>query len=147
MCFVVFGAKVPVSFVYLPPSLPASGHQGPAWLPAAFQHVSYLVAPPKTKAQLEQEQADRDFNGIREDPMVNVDMTPWYLVKTNKIKQIRFVPNRMGWRIADLTQIYALKCETIYSAVLSMASRPSRWCVIHVWYQKTVSLKRDTSGG
>ena len=56
-----------------------AGYLGPAWLPAAFQHVSYLVAPPKTKAQLEQEQADRDFNGIREDPMVNVDMTPWYL--------------------------------------------------------------------
>ena len=82
MCFVVFGAKVPVSFVYFVTLLPASGHQGPAWLPAAFQHVSYLVAPPKTKAQLEQEQADRDFNGIREDPMVNVDMTPWYLAKT-----------------------------------------------------------------
>jgi len=55
--------------------------ESPAWLPAAFQHVSYLVAPPKTKAQLEQEQADRDFNGIREDPMVNVDMTPWYYVR------------------------------------------------------------------
>jgi hypothetical protein len=35
------------------------------------------VAPPKTKAQLEQEQIDRDQNVIREDPMVNVDMTPW----------------------------------------------------------------------
>ena len=52
---------------------------GPAWLPAAFQHVSYLVAPPKTKAQLEQEQIDWDQNVIREDPMVNVDMTPWWL--------------------------------------------------------------------
>ena len=81
------------------PLLPASGHQGPAWLPAAFQHVSYLVAPPKTKAQLEQEQADRDFNGIREDPMVNVDMTPWYLAKTKKHKTDLFFPN--GW-VEDL---------------------------------------------
>ncbi|CAL1144696.1 unnamed protein product [Cladocopium goreaui] len=56
--------------------------ESPAWLPAAFQHVSYLVAPPKTKAQLEQEQIDRDQNVIREDPMVNVDMTPWYYVRT-----------------------------------------------------------------
>ena len=53
--------------------------ESPAWLPAAFQHVSYLVAPPKTKAQLEQEQADREHNVIREDSMVNVDMTPWPL--------------------------------------------------------------------
>jgi hypothetical protein len=28
---------------------------------------------------LEQEQIDRDQNVIREDPMVNVDMTPWWL--------------------------------------------------------------------
>lgn len=56
--------------------------ESPAWLPAAFQHVSYLVAPPKTKAQLEQEQVDRDHSVIREDPMVNVDMTPWYYVRT-----------------------------------------------------------------
>ena len=68
--------------------------------------MSYLVAPPKTKAQLEQEQADRDFNGIREDPMVNVDMTPWHLAKNNKRKTDSFFSQRMGWRIADVAQIY-----------------------------------------
>ena len=46
--------------------------------------MSYLVAPPKTKAQLEQEQADREHNVIREDPMVNVDMTPWPLDKKRR---------------------------------------------------------------
>lgn len=104
-CLVILNVKYPNVFccfwskgssficVLCDPSPCIEKHQGPAWLPAAFQHVSYLVAPPKTKAQLEQEQADRDFNGIREDPMVNVDMTPWYLAKIKKnIKQIRFFP-------------------------------------------------------
>lgn len=54
----------------------------PAWLPSAFQHVMYLVAPPKTEEQLKQEAADRENNGISEDAMANVDMTPWRYVRT-----------------------------------------------------------------
>jgi len=53
----------------------------PSWLPSAFQHVMYLVAPPKTKEQLEKEQQDRDQNALGEDPMAKVDMTPWYYVR------------------------------------------------------------------
>ena len=45
-------------------------------------HQGYLVAPPKTKSQLEKEQKSRDHEGLHEDPMVNVDMTPWFYVRT-----------------------------------------------------------------
>lgn len=53
----------------------------PSWLPNAFQHVMYMIAPPKTEEQLEQEQQDRDSNAIKDDPMANVDMTPWYYLR------------------------------------------------------------------
>jgi len=60
----------------------AASCESPVWLPSAFQTVSYLVAPPKVKSQLEKEQRSRDHEGLSEDPMVNVDMTPWYYVRS-----------------------------------------------------------------
>jgi len=54
----------------------------PAWLPGAFQHVMYLVAPPKTEEQLAKEREDRENNALGDDPMAKVDMTPWHYVRT-----------------------------------------------------------------
>ncbi|CAE8658202.1 unnamed protein product [Polarella glacialis] len=54
----------------------------PAWLPSAFQHVSYLVGPPKTPEQLAKEKEDGEGGAIREDPLMKVDMTPWWYVRT-----------------------------------------------------------------
>eukprot|EP00933_Yihiella_yeosuensis_P070330 TRINITY_DN7814_c0_g2_i2.p1 TRINITY_DN7814_c0_g2~~TRINITY_DN7814_c0_g2_i2.p1 ORF type:complete len:938 (+),score=167.69 TRINITY_DN7814_c0_g2_i2:327-2816(+) len=65
----------------------------PTWLPAAFQHVTYLVAPPKTQGQLQQEKEDRDCKKIKDDPLVSVDMTPWYYTRVMLI----FV--FLGWAI------------------------------------------------
>jgi len=56
--------------------------ESPTWLPSAFQTVSYLVAPPKTKAQIDKEKKSREYGELMEDPMVNVDMTPWFYVRT-----------------------------------------------------------------
>ena len=56
--------------------------ESPVWLPAAFQTVSYLVAPPMAKQQLEKHHTSRDHGHLHEDPMVNVDMTPWYYTRT-----------------------------------------------------------------
>eukprot|EP00429_Kryptoperidinium_foliaceum_P015087 CAMPEP_0176037084 /NCGR_PEP_ID=MMETSP0120_2-20121206/18369_1 /TAXON_ID=160619 /ORGANISM="Kryptoperidinium foliaceum, Strain CCMP 1326" /LENGTH=504 /DNA_ID=CAMNT_0017370471 /DNA_START=94 /DNA_END=1604 /DNA_ORIENTATION=- len=56
--------------------------EAPGWLPSAFQHVMYLVAPPKTEEQLKQEARDRENNTIGEDPMAKVDMTPWRYLRT-----------------------------------------------------------------
>lgn len=46
----------------------------PGWLPSAFQHVTYLIAPPKQKGAPEAPEA-----GV--DPMEKVDMTPWYYTR------------------------------------------------------------------
>lgn len=54
----------------------------PAWLPTAFQHVMYLVAPPKTKEQMAKEAEDRDNKAIADEALANVDMTPWQYVRT-----------------------------------------------------------------
>lgn len=52
--------------------------QHPSWLPTAFQHVQYLVAPPHSmkahKKGVEHMEAD--------DPMKSVDMFPWIAVRT-----------------------------------------------------------------
>jgi len=55
----------------------------PSWLPTAFQHVAYLIAPPKTADQLAKEKEDREMGALKEkeDPLVDVDMTPWYHVR------------------------------------------------------------------
>lgn len=55
--------------------------QSPSWLPVAFQHVMYMVAPPKTQEQLDQEKRDRDNKTIADDPLASVDMTPWHYLR------------------------------------------------------------------
>jgi len=59
----------------------SGGCDAPSWLPNAFQHVMYMIAPPKTEEQLEQEQQDRDSKTIQDDPLANVDMTPWHYTR------------------------------------------------------------------
>jgi len=66
--------------------------QVPQWLPSAFQHVTYLIAPPKTKAQLEQEEKDHK-DGKDDDPMHGVDMTPWLYVRTFLLMVV------LGWTV------------------------------------------------
>jgi hypothetical protein len=65
----------------------------PAWLPSAFQHVMYMVAPPKTQEQLDKEKQDRENNVIAEDPLANVDMTPWYYLR------LMILAVGLGWAV------------------------------------------------
>lgn len=53
----------------------------PSWLPSAFQHVEYLVAPPKTAVG---EETLGPAEKVREepDPLERVDMTPWHYTRT-----------------------------------------------------------------
>lgn len=53
----------------------------PSWLPSAFQHVMYLVAPPKTVEQLQAEGKDRDNRAIADEALAQVDMMPWRSVR------------------------------------------------------------------
>jgi len=50
----------------------------PAWLPTAYQHVQYLVAPPKSGKEPEKK---LDANGKEVDSMKDVDMLPWRATK------------------------------------------------------------------
>mmetsp|Transcript_20667 Transcript_20667/g.52728 ORF Transcript_20667/g.52728 Transcript_20667/m.52728 type:complete len:890 (+) Transcript_20667:116-2785(+) len=61
---------------------PSASCEVPTWLPHAFQHCTYLIAPPKTKEQIAKETADREASLIREDAMANVDMRPWQYTRT-----------------------------------------------------------------
>lgn len=64
----------------------------PSWLPRAFQHCTYLVAPPKSKSQLSDEGREREAHErshmaesdspLRDDPLNKIDMTPWYYTRT-----------------------------------------------------------------
>mmetsp|Transcript_38130 Transcript_38130/g.115261 ORF Transcript_38130/g.115261 Transcript_38130/m.115261 type:complete len:881 (-) Transcript_38130:138-2780(-) len=65
--------------------------EAPSWLPAAFQHVMYLVAPPKTAEQLAKERMDRNNDSLGDDALAKVDMTPWYYVRTMTIAVL------LGW--------------------------------------------------
>jgi len=53
----------------------------PSWLPSAFQHVTYLIAPPKSKKHMARELHERSPT-FHEDPLTNVDMTPWLYTRT-----------------------------------------------------------------
>lgn len=75
----------------------------PAWLPKAFQHVSYMIAPPKTKEQLARENKYREGKAIADDEMIAVDMTPWYYVRA------AFIVILVGWAV----QISGLIVEAI----------------------------------
>lgn len=44
----------------------------PSWLPTAYQHVQYLVAPPPAPKDANSKDGYKE-----EDPMINVDMMPW----------------------------------------------------------------------
>jgi hypothetical protein len=67
--------------------------EAPSWLPSAFQPVMYMVSPPKTKAQLAQEKLDRENPAVKGDPLIDVDMVPWY--GTRIILFVAFI----GWLV------------------------------------------------
>eukprot|EP00441_Pelagodinium_beii_P047668 CAMPEP_0197625272 /NCGR_PEP_ID=MMETSP1338-20131121/4680_1 /TAXON_ID=43686 ORGANISM="Pelagodinium beii, Strain RCC1491" /NCGR_SAMPLE_ID=MMETSP1338 /ASSEMBLY_ACC=CAM_ASM_000754 /LENGTH=877 /DNA_ID=CAMNT_0043195631 /DNA_START=22 /DNA_END=2655 /DNA_ORIENTATION=+ len=97
----------------------------PTWLPAAFQHVSYLVAPPKTKAQLAQEQSDREHSKASDDPMVKIDMTPWYYTRT--LLGFTF----LGWLILLTGRI--VECTMSERMLVTNPGAPP-WTRIGQWY-------------
>eukprot|EP00445_Apocalathium_hangoei_P093639 CAMPEP_0204247226 /NCGR_PEP_ID=MMETSP0361-20130328/98540_1 /ASSEMBLY_ACC=CAM_ASM_000343 /TAXON_ID=268821 /ORGANISM="Scrippsiella Hangoei, Strain SHTV-5" /LENGTH=998 /DNA_ID=CAMNT_0051220459 /DNA_START=80 /DNA_END=3077 /DNA_ORIENTATION=+ len=97
----------------------------PAWLPSAFQHVMYLVAPPKTVEQLEKEQHDRDNNAIADDPLAKVDMTPWSYLRT----MIFIVA--LGW-VVQLTG-HAIECVMGERMLMSNPGQPP-WSRAGQWY-------------
>jgi len=97
----------------------------PAWLPSAFQHVMYLVAPPKTQEQLEQETKDRENNTIGDDPMAKVDMTPWAYTRT----MISIVA--LGW-IVQLSG-HAIECVMGERMLMSNPGQPP-WSRAGQWY-------------
>jgi len=97
----------------------------PTWLPAAFQHVSYLVAPPKTQAQLSKEQADRNHSQAADDPLVKVDMTPWYYVRT--LLFFTF----LGWTILLTGRI--VECIMSERMLVTNPGAPP-WSRVGQWY-------------
>eukprot|EP00445_Apocalathium_hangoei_P041227 CAMPEP_0203975646 /NCGR_PEP_ID=MMETSP0359-20131031/100716_1 /ASSEMBLY_ACC=CAM_ASM_000338 /TAXON_ID=268821 /ORGANISM="Scrippsiella Hangoei, Strain SHTV-5" /LENGTH=927 /DNA_ID=CAMNT_0050913849 /DNA_START=75 /DNA_END=2858 /DNA_ORIENTATION=- len=97
----------------------------PSWLPTAFQHVMYLVAPPKTNEQLEKEQKDRDNNAIGDDPLAKVDMTPWYYLRT----MVSIVA--LGW-VVQLTG-HAIECVMGERMLMSNPGQPP-WSRVGQWY-------------
>lgn len=96
----------------------------PSWLPQAFQHVTYLIAPPKTTGQLAKEHEDRDNGSIQDDPLVNVDMTPWYYVRT----LLAFV--FIGWTILLAGSI--VECVHGEGMILSNGGAPP-WTRVGQW--------------
>jgi hypothetical protein len=96
----------------------------PSWLPAAFQHVTYLIAPPKTKKQLDTEREQRDANGGT-DPMTNVDMTPWIFTRTMLIATV------IGWMV--LLTGRAVECVTGERMFLTNPGAPP-WTRTGQWY-------------
>eukprot|EP00445_Apocalathium_hangoei_P063669 CAMPEP_0204123776 /NCGR_PEP_ID=MMETSP0361-20130328/9476_1 /ASSEMBLY_ACC=CAM_ASM_000343 /TAXON_ID=268821 /ORGANISM="Scrippsiella Hangoei, Strain SHTV-5" /LENGTH=620 /DNA_ID=CAMNT_0051075271 /DNA_START=82 /DNA_END=1940 /DNA_ORIENTATION=- len=97
----------------------------PAWLPSAFQHVMYLVAPPKTTEQLGQEQRDRDNNAIGDDPLAKVDMAPWQYTRTF----ISIVA--LGWFVQCAG--HAVECVMGERMLLSNPGSPP-WSRVGQWY-------------
>lgn len=97
----------------------------PSWLPHAFQHCTYLIAPPKTKAQLAQEKEDREGNSIKEDPLKDVDMTPWYYVRT-----LLFL-TMAGW----IVQLAGRSIECAMGERMLMANPgQAPWTRVGQWY-------------
>lgn len=86
----------------------------PHWLPAAFQHVQYLIAPPKPKKAAEPD----------EDPMKHVDMRGWKMVRALLITSI------LAW--------FVLVAGAIQEAAMgerSIVSNPGAppWTRLHQW--------------
>lgn len=96
----------------------------PSWLPAAFQHVTYLIAPAKTQAQLDSERELRDANGGA-DPMTNVDMTPW------RYTRIMLVMTIVGWLV--LLAGRAVECVTGERMLLTSPGQ-APWTRTGQWY-------------
>lgn len=99
--------------------------EAPAWLPGAFQHVMYLIAPPKTDEQLEQEQRDRDNNTLGEDPLAKVDMTPWHYTR------IMIIAVGVGWTV----QLVGRTVEAVMGERM-LVSNPGQppWTRTGQWY-------------
>lgn len=97
----------------------------PTWLPAAFQHVSYLVAPPKTAEQLKKEQQDRQGSAIKEDPLVNVDMSAWYYTR------ILCFLTFLGWSILLTGRI--VECIMGERMLVTNPGAPP-WTRVGQWY-------------
>ena len=97
----------------------------PAWLPNAFEHISYLVAPPKTKRQLADEKRDREGNAAKDDEMIRVDMTPWYYVRALLVISV------IGWCV----QLVGLIVEiTMNERALVTAPGNPPWSRTGQWY-------------
>jgi len=97
----------------------------PIWLPAAFQHVSYLVAPPKTEEQKKKEQQDREGAAIKEDPLVNVDMSAWYYVR------VMLFMTFLGWSILLTGRI--VECVMGERMLVTNPGAPP-WTRVGQWY-------------
>jgi len=99
--------------------------EAPAWLPSAFQHVMYLVAPPKTEEQLAKERTDRENNALGDDPLAKVDMTPWRFVR------ILLIAVEFGW----LIQLggHAVECVMGERMLTSNPGMPP-WSRVGQWY-------------
>lgn len=98
--------------------------QAPVWLPSAFQHVTYLIAPPKSSEALEQEKKDLK-EGKTDDPMHGVDMTPWYYTRTLLLVVI------LGW-----TVLLAGRVVEMVMGERMLVSTPGAppWTRIGQWY-------------
>lgn len=97
----------------------------PAWLPSAFQHVMYLISPPKTDKQLEQELADRENNSIRDEALANIDMTPWYYLR------ILIFVIFLGWVIQLVGHV--VECEMGERMIVSNPGAPP-WTRTGQWF-------------
>mmetsp|Transcript_45213 Transcript_45213/g.79599 ORF Transcript_45213/g.79599 Transcript_45213/m.79599 type:complete len:873 (+) Transcript_45213:140-2758(+) len=92
----------------------------PSWLPTAFQHVQYLVAPPRTmKATKKGVEAMED-----DDPMKNVDMFPWYAVRTLYLVVL------IGWCVLLTGRI--VECATGERMLMTNPGQPP-WTRIGMW--------------
>lgn len=99
--------------------------EAPAWLPSAFQHVMYLVAPPKTEEQLEKERLGRGNESIADEAMANVDMTPWRYVRT------MILVVGLGWGVQLAGR--AVECVMGERMLMSNPGQPP-WSRTGQWY-------------
>mmetsp|Transcript_81073 Transcript_81073/g.178043 ORF Transcript_81073/g.178043 Transcript_81073/m.178043 type:complete len:898 (-) Transcript_81073:150-2843(-) len=97
----------------------------PSWLPIAFQHVMYLVAPPKTQQQLRDEASGRTVQLDDADPLSKVDLAPW------KYTKCMLLAAGIGW----LLQLGGFAVETVVGErmLLSNPGQPP-WTRAGQWY-------------
>jgi len=79
----------------------------PTWLPTSFQHVLYLVAPPKPEGKDEEAREAAGTEGGRvikkEDPLVNVNMTAWHSTRTMLLCMVVFWIILLAGRFVEVT--------------------------------------------